>query len=288
MKPQFLEISSDTLHSFSARKDVMPDVNNKWHYHTVLELIYFRKGSGTQYVGNTIERFKEGDVVLIGKNLPHYWQFDTKYFESPKRNKVEVFVVHFDENFWGEEFLQLPENHDLKKMLILSSRGLQVKGGSRETLTQLIPEVINSDGTMKIIKLLEALSCISNSLEYDFLASSHFKYHFNEDEKRRIQEIYNYTLSRYMEKISLEEISEIASLSPNSFCKFFKSKTGKTYTQFVNEIRIGDACQKLIEDQMSVKEICFASGFNNFTSFHECFKNITGKSPLKYQQLYRK
>jgi len=254
----------------------------------VLELIYFRKGSGTQYVGNTIERFREGDVALIGKNLPHYWQFDPKYFENTKRNKVEVFVIHFDENFCGEEFLKLPENHELKKMLLASSRGLQIKGETREKLVQLIPEIINNTGSLKIIKLLEALSFISTSLDYDFLASSHFKCHFNEDEKQRIQEIYNYTLSRYTEKITLEEIARIASLNPNSFCKFFKSKTGKTYTQFVNEMRIGDACQKLIEDQMSVKEICFASGFNNFTSFHECFKTITGKSPLKYQQLYRK
>ncbi|PWN70484.1 AraC family transcriptional regulator [Chryseobacterium phosphatilyticum] len=288
MKPQFLKISSHTLHSFNARKDTVPDVNNKWHYHIVLELIYFRKGSGTQYVGNTIERFKEGDVVLIGKNLPHYWQFDSKYFENSRKNKVEVFVVHFDENFCGNDFLKLPENQELKKMLILSSRGLQIKGKTREKLTQLLPEVINTTGTVKIIKLLEALSYISTSAEYNFLASSHFNYQFNEDEKRRIQEIYNYTLSRYTEKITLEEISAIANLSPNSFCKFFKFKTGKTYTQFVNEIRIGDACQKLIENQMSVKEICFACGFNNFTSFHECFKNITGKSPLKYQQLYKK
>lgn len=152
----------------------------------------------------------------------------------------------------------------------------------------MIPEIVESDGTRKIIRLLEALHSISESAEYEFLTSANFKYHFDEDERHRIMDIYNYTLSNYTQKITLEDVSEIANLSPNSFCKFFKSRTGKTYTQFVNEIRIGDACQKLIENQMSVKEVCFASGFNNFTSFHECFKNITGKSPLKYQQLYRK
>ncbi|MDV4129398.1 AraC family transcriptional regulator [Elizabethkingia anophelis] len=288
MKPQFLKISSDTLHSFNARKDTMPDVNNKWHYHMVLELIYFRKGTGTQYVGNSIERFKEGDVALIGKNLPHYWLFDAKYFENPKRNKVEIFVIHFGEHFWGEEFLKLPENQTLKKTLALSSRGFQIKGETKDKLTQLIPEIVESDWTRKIIRLLEALHSISESAEYEFLTSANFKYHFDEDERHRIMDIYNYTLSNYTQKITLEDVSEIANLSPNSFCKFFKSRTGKTYTQFVNEIRIGDACQKLIENQMSVKEVCFASGFNNFTSFHECFKNITGKSPLKYQQLYRK
>ena len=92
----------------------MPDVNNKWHYHMVLELIYFRKGTGTQYVGNSIERFKEGDVALIGKNLPHYWLFDAKYFENPKRNKVEIFVIHFGEHFWGRIF-KTSGKSDIKK-----------------------------------------------------------------------------------------------------------------------------------------------------------------------------
>lgn len=192
------------------------------------------------------------------------------------------------ESISGGRIFKTSGKPDIKKTLALSSRGFQIKGETKDKLTQLIPEIVESDGTRKIIRLLEALHSISESAEYEFLTSANFKYHFDEDERHRIMDIYNYTLSNYTQKITLEDVSEIANLSPNSFCKFFKSRTGKTYTQFVNEIRIGDACQKLIENQMSVKEVCFASGFNNFTSFHECFKNITGKSPLKYQQLYRK
>lgn len=287
MKPQFLEVSSDSVSSFSARKDVMPDINNQWHYHLVLELIYFKKGFGTQYVGDSIERFSDGDVALIGRNLPHYWKFDDIYFEPNSKSKVEVFVIHFDQNFLGEHFLDLPENSEIKKSLALSMRGFQFSGQTREKLSQLIPKIIESKGTNKIIKLLKALETIATQNEYTFLASPNFNYRFNEDEKNRIMDIYNYTLSNYTQKITLEEISKIANLSPNSFCKFFKMKNGKTYTHFVNEIRVGEACRKLIENQMTIKEICFASGFNNFTSFHECFKNIMGISPLKYKQQYK-
>jgi transcriptional regulator GlxA family with amidase domain len=113
-----------------------------------------------------------------------------------------------------------------------------------------------------------------------------FQYDFQETERDRIQSIYNYTILNYKKKIELQEIAQVAKISRNSFCKFFKSRTGKTYTAFTNEIRIGHACRMLIEDKMSVKEICFECGFYNFASFHKCFKEITGRTPLKYQKSF--
>lgn len=287
MKPQLLKISSNQVNSFNARKDSTPDINNRWHYHLVLELIYFKKGNGTQYVGDDSRRFHKGDVALIGANLPHYWQFDNRFFNTRKSKSVEVYVVHFDEFFWGKEFINLPENKEIKKLIQKSTRGCQFLGETREKLTLLIPEIISSTGTNRIIKLLEVLQIMANSTEVDFLASSNYNPQFNDSEKNRIIDVYNYTLTHYTQKISLDEIATIANLNPSSFCKFFKSTSGKTYTQFVNEMRVSEACRKLIENQMSVKEICFACGFNNFTSFHEVFKSIIGKSPLQYQKEYR-
>ena len=117
MRPQLLKVSKEPRHSFSVRQDIMPCINNRWHYHSEVELIHFKKGSGTQFVGDSIKEFKAGDVVLIGSNLPHYWKFDDAFFDVESTRSVDVRVAHFNENFWGQEFLQLPENLLIKSLL---------------------------------------------------------------------------------------------------------------------------------------------------------------------------
>jgi transcriptional regulator GlxA family with amidase domain len=116
------------------------------------------------------------------------------------------------------------------------------------------------------------------------LSSIGFRHDFSEFESDRINAIYDHTFSRFAQKIPLEEVAAVAGLVPNSFCRYFKSRTGKTYSQFVTEIRVGHACKLLIDNRISIKQLCFESGFNNFTSFHKQFKMITGKSPQHYQK----
>jgi len=284
MKPHLLKVSPTSAQSFSARRDMMPNVNNRWHYHSALELIYLKKGKGTQFVGDNIKNFSDGEVVLVGSNLPHYWRFDHEYFEHSGQLTADVYVVHFEELFWGNDFLNLPENMEIKKVIANAKRGMQINGKFKKVVANLIVEIVESSGVKRILLLLEALLAISQCKEINYLASLGFQCNFQDAEKDRIQAIYNYTISNYKKRIELNEIAEIAKISPNSFCKFFKSRSRKTYTQFTNEIRIGQACKLLIENSMSVKEICYESGFHNFASFHKCFKDIIGKTPLKYQQ----
>ncbi len=284
MKPQLLKVSTNEAQSFSARRDLSPGVNNRWHYHAALELIYFKKGEGTQFIGDSIQDFKEGDVVLVGSNLPHYWRFNEAYFEQDAG--ADVFVVHFEPDFLGPHFLNLPESTDLKRVIEQSARGIQVTGKNAALLAALICKIVETTGTQKMLYLLEALYKIGQDKQIKYLASMGFQYNFQDAEKDRIQAIYNYTISNYKNKIELKEIAAVARISPNTFCKFFKSRSRKTYTQFINEIRVGHACKLLIEDKLSVKEICFESGFYNFASFHKYFKAVTGKSPLKYQQTF--
>ncbi|MES2418950.1 MAG: AraC family transcriptional regulator [Bacteroidota bacterium] len=283
MKPQLLKVATDFIHSFSARCDTVADTNSHWHYHPEVELIYFKEGNGTQFIGDSIETFNTGDVILVGSNVPHYWRFDST---SVDNRQVDVRVVHFNENFWGEDFLGLPENKELKILLQQAQRGLQVLGDEKKVIANLITQVIAAEGSRKIMNLMEALLTISASKDVKYLASLGFKYHFNELEKDRFHAIYNYTISNFKDRISLEDIAEIAKISPNSFCKYFKSRSKKTYSRFINEIRVSHACRLLIENKMNVKQICYESGFYNFASFHQYFKQIIGKSPLQYQKSF--
>jgi len=284
MKPQLLKISNGPSQSFSVRRDLVPYVNNRWHYHKEVELIHFKKGEGTQFIGDSIKRFKPGDIVLVGSNLPHYWRFDDVYFDEHSRQTADIRVAHFCEDYWGKQFLELPENVSLKLTLERAKRGLQITGKTKQRVACLLEELLNADGSYRIILLMEALQTIADCTQLAQLSSIGFKHDLTEVENDRINDIYEYTLKNFKRPILLEEIAGVANISPNSFCRYFKSRTRKTYTQFLIEIRVGHACKLLIENNLSVKQLCYESGFNNFTSFHKFFKLIKGKSPLSYQK----
>jgi AraC-like DNA-binding protein len=284
MRPQLLKVSKGPDRSFSVRRDLVPHVNNRWHYHAEVELIHFKKGEGTQFIGDSIKRFKAGDVVIVGANLPHYWRFDDAYFGEATKAQADVRVSHFNENFWGEQFLQLPENNHIKTVLEKAKRGIQVTGKTKQRVAEIMEQLLDAEGTQRIILLIEALSTIANCKQLITLSSIGFKPDLVEVESDRINAIYEYSIKNFKRKIQLEEIAEVANISPNSFCRYFKSRTRKTYSQFLIELRVGHACKLLIENNQCIKRLCYESGFNNFTSFHKYFKMITGKSPLIYQK----
>jgi AraC-like DNA-binding protein len=284
MRPQLLKVSKGPDRSFSVRRDLVPHVNNRWHYHNEVELIHFKKGEGTQFIGDNIKHFKAGDVVIVGANLPHYWRFDDVYFEEDSKAQADIRVSHFNENFWGEQFLHLPENMAIRQVLEKARRGLQVTGKARQRVAEIMEQMLSAEGTHRIILLVEALSEIAACKQLITLSSIGFKPDHVEAENDRINAIYEYSIKNFKRKIQLEEIAEVANISPNSFCRYFKSRTRKTYSQFLIELRVGHACKLLIENNECIKRLCYESGFNNFTSFHKYFKAITGKSPLAYQK----
>jgi len=284
MKAQLLKVSLEPAQSFSVRQDLQPSINNKWHYHQEIELIYFNSGDGTQFIGDSIKRFKSGDIVLLGANLPHYWRFDDVYFDEVSPAPADVRVAHFSNQLFGDFFLNLPENKLLKDILEKAKRGVKITGPNKEQVAELITKMLTAEGTERIIILMQALMEIAKSTQLEVLSSVGFHYDLEMVEKDRINDIYDYTYANFKNKIYLEEIAEVARISPNSFCRYFKSRTRKTYSQFLIEVKVGQACKLLIEHSLNLKQVCYNSGFNNFASFHKCFKKITGKSPLCYQK----
>lgn len=285
MEAELLKVSNQSAFSFSIRQDRIPNVNSRWHFHPEVELIYLHRGSGMQFIGDSIKRFHEGDIILIGSNLPHYFKFDKEKQVSINNNESPYStVIHFYEDFWGKTFLELPENAIIKRALEKAKRGILISARKEPIISNLIKQLSVSEGHSRVVLLMEALALIGSSSSGKLLSSIGFKYNFEESDKYRINLIYEYSFAHYKDKISLERIAQIANLAPNSFCRYFKAKTRKTYFQFVNEIRVSHACKLLIEDEVSIKQICYESGFNNFSSFHAVFKQITGKTPLTYKQ----
>ena len=288
MKPHLLKVTTDPSFSFSVRQDRVPHVNTMWHYHPEIELIHFKDGNGTQFIGDSIKPFCSGDVVLLGPEIPHYWSFDDCYFEDSTLYIPDVRVAHFTEEFWGKEFLELPENQNIKSILKKARQGLELKGGTKEAVAELLEKILVASGTRRLILLIEALDLIASSQETEILSTIGFIHKHKEIQNERLNAVYQYSLKNFKRKIHVAEIAAIANMSPNSFCRYFKSKTRKTYSNFLIEIRVGIACRLLLSNNISIKEICYESGFQNFTSFHKYFKLITKKTPRAYQKQYLK
>lgn len=283
MKPQLLKMHTEPHCSFSFRHDLVPHVNNRWHLHAELELIYFKNGEGTQFMGDNISAFKSGDVVLVGPNLPHYWRFSDSFFEENSL-QANVFVAHFPQNFLGNQFLDLPENMEIKAVFERSKRGLQIEGKARSRVGAILEQLSLAEGSQRILLMIEALMVIASEQSCTELSSRGFRPGDYRDENERLQAVFDYSVKHFRHRIALEEIAEVANISPNSFCRYFKSRTGKTYSHYLIELRVGYACRLLIETNTCLKRLCFESGFNNFTSFHKYFKTITGRSPSMYQK----
>lgn len=285
MKVEHIVLPSGHSNSFQIRKELKANVNNRWHCHVELELICFHQGRGTQFVGDHIQQFGPGDIVLVGSNLPHYWRYDM-YGEN--NNKPYSTVIHFHENFLGAGWLNLPEFRAFKNLFEIAQRGIMIKSHKHATIADLIETTYQSEGFDRLQSLLNCLHQIAIIKEPKMLASIGFSYKHNDNETNRLDSIYNYTLRNFRNKIALDKVAAIADLVPSSFCRYFKNRTGKTYTQFLQEVRVGYACKLLVENTGTIKQICYESGFSNYTSFHEIFKAVTGKTPKAYLQLHLK
>ncbi len=284
MKPELLKVNIGPLNSFSIRKDVVSYFYNRWHYHPEVELIHIQNGTGTQFIGDNIARFRDGDVLLIGSNLAHYWRCDDVYFEKNPKLKSIAVVAHFREDFLGSSFFDLPENKHLNDLLQRARLGLRIDAKTALGVKLILNEMLTVAGLDRILLLLKALQCIAVSKNVEAMSSEGFRPVFAKEETDRINKIYAFSLENFKGDISLEQIASVASMSTNSFCRYFKSRTRKTYLQFLHELRIGFACKLLIEDKLSISQICHSSGFNNLTNFHRYFKNITGRTPVQYKK----
>lgn len=181
MKPELLKVNTSPVQSFSVRRDLVPQMNNKWHYHPEVELIHFKKGEGTQFIGDNIKTFKDGDIVLVGAHLPHYWRYDDAYLNEVESKPADARVAHFCENFLGEYFMNLPENKSLKLLLERSKRGLQINGKIKPKVAFLLEKMQDEKETKKIILLLEALFLIANCNQTTSLSSVGFKLDYEDN-----------------------------------------------------------------------------------------------------------
>ena len=264
--------------SFFAREHRTPHFEVPWHQHTELELILFTEGAGLSFIGNHVGEFESGDVYFLGSNLPHTFQKSGDLMTG-------AVVVHFQEDFWGSEFLALPESKIIRDLFASSLHGLKIRDQSRALLKPLIRSLEKETGFKRIIQLCTCLQVLAERKEYDRLSTQEVKVQPTRTQER-IDTIFQFTMDNFKRPIALNEVARVAGLSAPAFCAYFKKSTKKKYIDFLNEVRIGFASKLLIDSRDSIISICYESGYNTLAHFNKQFIKIKKTTPSRFRKLY--
>lgn len=257
---------------------------NPWHYHPELELTYILKSFGQRQVGNSIENFGPGDLVLLGSNLPHVWKNDETFFHGKAPQKAQAIVVKFLPDFAGNDFLNRPEMNEIRYLIEeIAPLGVKLQGKICQKLGKIMQKMPEMGDTERFLGLLHILHVISKSTEYTALSTLSYR---NEKtiNTHRINVILDYIMENYGHELKLESVAAKINMNKHAFCRFFKKGTSKSLFQLIQEVRIGKACQQLLETEMNVLQICYACGFGNISGFNKTFKKVTGTTPLFYRK----
>ena len=264
--------------SISLEHDRMEHFYAALHTHTELQLTLITEGRGTAYIGDRIEQFEPDDVFLLGPDLPHVFRD-----QSPARkSKIESFSIFFLPDFFGKGFLEIPETRAINQLFDLSLRGLKFNNDLKHRLTMDIKILFDKTGLERLQSLVSMLENITQSNQFDVLASPGFQKPRNNADGQKINDVFDFLVKNHTRTIKLDEVANIAHMSPTAFCRYFKQHTRKTYSQFLNEIRVGQACKLIIDDNSTIAQVCYLTGFNNISNFNRQFKKITGYTPRDY------
>jgi AraC-like DNA-binding protein len=136
----------------------------------------------------------------------------------------------------------------------------------------------------RIVCLLEIMECISKDNKLDFISCQGVPIHSVQESIPKINMVFDFIKNNYNEKITLKQVAYLANMSPTAFCRFFKYKSQKTFSRFLIEVRIANACKLLYENDFNTSECCYSCGYNNLSNFHKHFKSVTGMTPLGYRK----
>ncbi len=283
MKPILIKVASPVQSTITIIERCDPYFNTPFHFHPECELVYVMESFGKRIVGDSIEHFEKGDLVFVGANLPHVWYNDDRYHQGDTRLLARSVVVYFLQDIFGEKFFGLEETKSLAELFHRARRGMKFTGKANKLVTAEMLRLPRKTGMDRIISLLQILQALSDTKEYQYLASIGYTNAFNEKDNHKIDEVFKFVISNYNREISLQEVADITNFTPQSFCRFFKNRTKKSFIQFVNEVRVGQVCKRLSEEDWSIAETAYACGFQNLSNFNRFFREMTGKTPKEYR-----
>ena len=286
MQPMYLQRRPETNATFKVWRNAAPYIHQNWHFHDELEIAYIESGSGTQFIGDNIQPYREGDLFLLGPNVPHQWKSsssDVQDHECPDRS----LALYFLEDFPGSAFYELPEMQKINKLIRDAARGIKVTDPEvKAKVYEKLCKLLVIDGAEKVLALFSILELIAQAGDNEFMASPAFVESFKKSKNSRINIIYKFINEHFREDLTLQTMAAEISMTPNSFCRYFKKTTQKTPIEYLNEFRVNYVCQLLLREDKTIAECAFESGFNNLANFNRRFKLVMGMSPREYMSRF--
>jgi AraC-like DNA-binding protein len=250
----------------------------KLHQHKEIQISIVLKGEGTYIIGDCVGDFKPNDIFVLGENLPHVFKRDVSFIRD-----TEMVTLFFSKNSYGEGFFNLPEFKRLYHFFNSAELGYKVLS-NKNGIAPLMAKIETLSKYKQFIAFLDILHLISDAKKQKLSSLINLKKYAG-DEGKRMSDIFQYSMNNFHKEVTLNEVSDIANMTPNAFCRYFKQRTNKTFVNFLIDIRIGNACKLLAKKtDLSITEISYMSGFNNLANFNRKFKALKGITPSEYRK----
>ncbi len=252
---------------------------DKLHQHEEIQLSLIVQGEGTLIVGDTINHYTQGDIFVIGSNLPHVFKSDLAVSRSS-----QMLSLFFSKLSFGSQFFELEELKELQTFFKRSKHGFKVVS-KQKPIKELFSHLEKASKLNRFLILFQLLKLLSTT-NYRSLSSFVYEKKFTDNEGSRMRNVFEFTMNHFKSEITLDSVAEVANMTKNAFCKYFKKRTNKTYFNFLNELRIEHACKLLIANRdVSISEIAERSGYNNLSNFNRQFQALKQQSPTEYKKM---
>ncbi|GAB4040826.1 helix-turn-helix domain-containing protein [Spirosoma jeollabukense] len=286
MKPLLFKVPTVDDRSFRVEQDDLPHFYGQLHFHPEIQLTLILEGEGTLIAGDRIDRFSRYDILVLGANLPHVLRSDPDYFQPDSTRRSTSVSVLFRPEQVETNVLDLPETRHLNQLLQEARHGVRLRcreGNPLATQLEVLPSLRPFEQFLSLLSILDKLT---TSPDREVLSVTAYEQPRRFDDHRRLEQVFSFIFQHYAAPISLDDVANVANLTPGAFCRFFRQHTRKTFSHLLNEVRIEHACRHLRESKQTISQIAFNCGYTNLSNFNRQFKEITGMPPREYIQRY--
>lgn len=265
-----------------------PFIHSPFHSHTLhlhpeLELVFILEGFGKWIIGNRMETFKAGDMVFIGSNVPHMWQSDPVFYKENSNLQSKIIVIYFSHTILDQLTGNIKEFDSIGRIIQKSSKGIRIDGKTRDLISKILLMISGKTGFDKVEGIFKILYLISISQDIEFIVDDHID-NLPVANSDKLITVLQFIQANFQEPLTLKQVAEIACLTEQSFCRFFRSRTKKSFSQYLLNLRINHAQKLLIELDKPISDIANLCGYNSISYFCKVFKEYTGQSPYKYKR----
>lgn len=268
---------------FVVKKIVRPYFSTDFHFHTECQLVYILSGSGTRIIGDSIEHFEEGDLTFVGPNVPHVW-YSKPEPGSGGHDAISI-ALYINPDVLSEKLEGLIDTKELRQFFTESARGISICGTKKILITDILKKMPEQKNITLLASFTQILNHLLDPKELIWLNVPSLLSAYSGQAPGRVHKLMHYIQQNFKDEITLQQAASVSGLQIHSFCRFFKTLTNRTFSDFLNEVRISFACKLLQQSDLPVTQIALECGYTNISYFNRCFKKINKVAPKEYRNL---